>query len=80
MKEYKEKLSLERQLKVDKIFSDHSTKCEHCGHTAVVPVYLDHIICNWCGNFIFRSAKDEFVYRFREKEYRERKKSNLENI
>lgn len=41
-------------------------KCT-CGHIVVIPVYVDKVLCDWCGNFVFRDKKEEFKYRMKER-------------
>ena len=53
VKKYQDKLA---KLKV---------KCKHCGHTKVIPKFLDKVICNWCGHAIYRDPKKEFEERLR---------------
>lgn len=40
-------------------------KCKHCGHTKVIPKFLDKVICNWCGHAVYRDPKKEFEERLR---------------
>ena len=34
-----------------------------CGHRVVIPKWVDKQLCNWCGEYVFKSKKDEFQYR-----------------
>lgn len=47
--------------------TEYKIKCQHCGHGMVIPPHLDKIICDWCGNYIFKNKKAEFKYRLQEK-------------
>ena len=38
-----------------------------CGHRVVIPKFIDKVICNWCGNYVFKNKKDEDLYRIKEK-------------
>ena len=40
-------------------------KCK-CGHGVIIPNRLDKILCNWCGNYVFKNKEDEFKYRIQE--------------
>ena len=42
--------------------SKYKRTCK-CGHIAVV--VKDKKICTWCGNYIYKSKKDEFKDRLR---------------
>ena len=48
-------------------------KCKHCGHTQPLYFAVDHAECKWCRHFIFRSELDEFKYRVKESQIKERK-------
>lgn len=49
-------------------------KCKHCGHTQQVHHLLDKVICRWCHNYIFRSEVDEFKYRLKQNQIKEKRK------
>ena len=38
-------------------------KCKHCGCSVTIPDYMDKVICRVCGYFVFRTPKDEFMFR-----------------
>lgn len=38
-----------------------------CGHRVVIPKYKDKQICSWCGDYVFKNGKDEFLYRMKGK-------------
>ena len=38
-----------------------------CGHRVIIPKWIDKNICDWCGNYVFKSKKDEDLYRIMEK-------------
>ena len=40
-------------------------KCE-CGHKVVIPTWIDKKVCDWCGRYVFKSKKDEDLYRIKE--------------
>lgn len=37
-----------------------------CGHRVIIPRLVDKQICGWCGQYVFKSKKDEFEYRMQE--------------
>lgn len=41
-------------------------KC-NCGHTIVIPACVDMVLCNWCGNYVFKDKKTEFEFRMKER-------------
>lgn len=49
-------------------------KCKHCGHTQPIHILLDKVVCRWCHNYIFRNELDEFKYRLKEKQIKEKRK------
>ena len=44
-----------------RFFTENTTKCK-CGRSAFLGS-RDKIICSWCGEYIFKNKKDEFLYR-----------------
>ena len=34
-------------------------KCK-CGHSLIIPVFVDKQICSWCGHLVYRNKKLEF--------------------
>lgn len=47
--------------------------CKYCGHTQSMHILLDKVVCRWCHHYIFRNELDEFKYRLRERQIKERK-------
>lgn len=43
-----------------------NTKYCSCGHTVEFWHSENKVLCNWCGNYVFRTEKDEFNYRMKE--------------
>ena len=66
----REILNNKELIKYHDIITKNRIKCK-CGHSVVLPPELNKIICNWCGNYVFKSKKDEFEYRMKEAMRRE---------
>lgn len=39
--------------------------CKKCGHSIIIPHWVEKTLCDWCGNYVFKNDKDEFKYRMR---------------
>ena len=52
--------------KYHRVLTDNKTKCK-CGHSVAIPPHLNKVICSWCRNYVFRTPKDEFKHRMKEK-------------
>jgi hypothetical protein len=39
-------------------------KCS-CGHTKVMPAFVDSVICNYCGKRLHNNTKAHFLYKLR---------------
>lgn len=50
--------------KLDSVVSNMKKKCK-CGHTQLV--LKDKVLCSYCGHYIFKDKKTEFIYRMKEK-------------
>lgn len=37
-----------------------------CGKRKVIPAYVDRLICDWCGHWIYRTKAIEFKYKLNE--------------
>ena len=40
-------------------------KCK-CGHSVIIPAWVDKQLCNWCGNYVYKDKKDEFKCKLKE--------------
>lgn len=54
-------------------------KCKRCGCTRSVRAADNKNVCRNCGYYIFRSDKDEFIYRVKERINYDKRKGNSEN-
>ena len=57
-----------------KLFNDASSRkitCS-CGHSVIMPIRKDKIICRWCGKYVFKNKRVEFIYRVKEGIYANR--------
>ena len=62
----KEKYS-ERQM--SRMFDNYS-KVKYkfsCGHSVIIGANYDKIVCRFCGKYVFKNKKDEFLYRLKER-------------
>lgn len=60
------------KIRVEKpiIYSSEIQKVQHkckCGHTVTIPEFVDKQLCTYCGVYVFKSKKDEFQYRVKER-------------
>ncbi len=65
---------LNPRTKADKIWQKSSDerdkvkiKCNHCGRKAIIPVWVDKQLCSWCGYYIYRNKKLEFLENMKKK-------------
>lgn len=51
-----------------KLFNDASarTRVCSCGHRVLLPIRKDKMICRWCGRYVFKDKRVEFIYRTKE--------------
>lgn len=56
---------LEKDMKLGLLYAKSSTKCANCGHSVLIG-RKGKCICNWCGHYIFKDKKEEFMYRMGE--------------
>ena len=40
-------------------------QCENCGRKELIRAKGAKTICSHCGNYIFKTKKDEFIYRMK---------------
>ena len=51
-------------------YQDNLTKYKYqckCGHKVVIPEWETKQVCHWCKRYVFKSKKDEDLYRIKEK-------------
>lgn len=56
---------LEDPIKYSRELLQKRIKC-NCGHSIYIPPHMDKVICNWCGNYVFKDKKTEFSFRLKE--------------
>lgn len=47
--------------KLDEELAKHKVKCR-CGHKVIL-INRDKVICDWCGNYVYKDKKQEFKER-----------------
>lgn len=45
--------------------SDINVRCPYCGHTNIMPVFVDTKICHYCKHKIQNNTRDYFNYKLR---------------
>lgn len=58
------KAIIEKDMKESIRFYQKCLKCKKCGHT-VKMMDKEKGFCEFCGNYIFKDKRDEFMYRMR---------------
>ena len=55
-------------------------KCE-CGHTKIIPVYQDYVICRFCKRKVYNNTRLYFMYKMRKelRKYENENKGNNSN-
>ena len=65
IKERADKMGFKKDTKMFDNFSKYRVVCK-CSHTVTI-VKADRIICNHCGNWIYRTPQIEFKYKMMKK-------------
>ena len=63
MKVAYEYLSIKERFASANAKSDLKKQCKQCGRKKVIPVYVDRLLCDWCGSWIYRTPSIEFKYK-----------------
>ena len=58
-------LTIKEVKKYSEILTKNKIKCK-CGHSVLISPNKDKIICQWCGNYVFKNEKLEFKFRVKE--------------
>lgn len=58
-------MSYQEIMKYSSNLADHMYQCEKCGRKEVIRSGETKSLCSHCGNYIFKTKKDEFTYRLR---------------
>lgn len=64
---------MKRMKKLEEDYSKIKVKCK-CGHILTIPVYIDKLICNWCGRLVHNNSKSYFKYKIRKEVNYEKEK------
>lgn len=64
-------MNFEEMRKYDLELSKLSVKC-NCGHTIDFKSNKNKILCSWCGNYVYKNKKIEFIEKLK-KEMRKSK-------
>ena len=62
-------MNFKKEAKEFKRRSDEYGKVKYicsCGHRVIIPAWVNKQLCDWCGNYVFKSKQDEFKYRLLE--------------
>ena len=54
--------SFNYQKKLDKVYENNRHYCK-CGHSVPIPPREDRVLCNYCGNWIYRTEEIEKQYK-----------------
>lgn len=38
----------------------------NCGHTVIIPKWVDKVLCDWCGKYVYQNKKIEFKEKMKE--------------
>jgi len=52
--------------KYSSVVNDFKHQCKICGRKMIIPNFVDRQMCDWCGHWIYRTAKIEFKYKMME--------------
>lgn len=55
-----ENLGYKKQDKYFEQLQEHKYACK-CGHKVFIPHDLHRRLCTWCGRFVYKCKKDEFM-------------------
>lgn len=53
------------QKKLDKVIEHNRYYC-HCGHSVTILPNESKVFCTYCGHWVFKNKKEEFMYRLKE--------------
>ena len=70
MEKYVYDINFRKDTKRFKRQSDEYDKVKYickCGHRVIIPESVDKIECGWCHRYVFKTKKDEDLYRIKEK-------------
>lgn len=59
-------LSDEEYERLSREYAKVKYKC-NCGHKVIIPAWVDKQLCNWCGNYVYKNKKDEFINKIKQK-------------
>lgn len=61
-KHYKTFKQLEKE---HDVFQNYVVRCP-CGHSLIFTSKKDRILCNWCGQYVYKDKKAKYKYKMKE--------------
>lgn len=55
---------IDKAMKIMEVYREIKYKCQ-CGHSVIIPAFMDKKICDWCGHWVYKSKQDEFKDKFK---------------
>ena len=63
---YKHKYNKKEMDRMFNIYKNNTYTCK-CGHRISIPNDINKMCCHYCGCYVFKTKKDEFMFRIKEK-------------
>lgn len=58
------KFSYENPTEFMRVMRQVTYRCK-CGHSVVIPAFVNKKICHWCGKWVYKSDREEFKEKLR---------------
>lgn len=66
MKDAYQYLSIKERFETAEAKESLKRQCKWCGRKKVIPIYVERLLCDWCGYWIYREPSIEFKYKLEE--------------
>ena len=64
-----EKLTIKQHKHMTDEYDKVKYTCKNCGRRVIITSRQDRNLCDWCGRYVYRNKKEEFISRLGEKLY-----------
>lgn len=48
--------------------------CPKCGHAVIIHNHINKVLCDWCGHYVYKNKKVEFIEKLQIAMKKERRK------
>lgn len=60
-------MTLKDEIKRENDIAKYKYHCK-CGHVLVITNKMDKVLCKWCGNYVYKDKRKEFIEKLKKQQ------------